>query len=64
MALILTRRPGEAVMVGDDIVFRIMGVSGTHVRVAVDAPRDIRIDREEVRERILAEGLNAEKAIS
>lgn len=55
--LILTRRVGEAVIIGDDVTVRVIEVRGMQVRIGIDAPREVRVDREEVRERI-----NAEKA--
>jgi carbon storage regulator len=54
--LILTRRNGEAIMVGDDIQVTVLDVKGNQVRIGVTAPKDMRVDREEVRERIDAEG--------
>lgn len=46
--LILTRSPGETIKIGDEIAFTIMGVKGHQVRVGIEAPQDVRIDREEV----------------
>jgi carbon storage regulator len=50
--LILTRRPGEAVCIGQDITVRVLGVKGNQVRFGFDAPKHISVDREEVRERM------------
>lgn len=50
--LILTRRVGERILIGEDIVVEVRGIHGTQVRVGVDAPRETRVDREELRERI------------
>ena len=50
--LILTRRVGERLMIGDDVVLTVLGVDGNQVRVGIDAPRDMRVDREEIRRRI------------
>ncbi len=47
--LVLTRKPGERVMIGDDIVLTLLSVRGQEVRFGFDAPYDIIIDREEVR---------------
>jgi carbon storage regulator len=58
--LILTRRVGETVMIGNDISVTVLGVKGNQVRVGVNAPKEVRVDREEVRERIVAE----ERAVS
>jgi carbon storage regulator len=49
--LILTRRPGESVMVGDDVVVTVMGVNGNHVRLGIRAPKSVRVDREEIHEK-------------
>jgi carbon storage regulator len=49
--LILTRRAGEAVRIGDDIEVVVMAVSGSQVRIGINAPRDIAVDREEIAER-------------
>ena len=50
--LILTRRVGETIMVGDDIKVTVLDVRGAQVRIGVAAPRDMRVDREEIRARI------------
>jgi carbon storage regulator len=47
--LILTRRPGEAIKIGKNVTVTILGYKGNQVRVNVDAPRDIAVDREEIR---------------
>jgi carbon storage regulator len=46
--LILTRRRGESIRVGDHITFTVLGVSGEQVRIGVAAPREIAVDREEI----------------
>ena len=50
--LILTRKDGEAITIGDDITLRVVMVDGTHVRLGIDAPREVPVHREEVAERI------------
>jgi carbon storage regulator len=50
--LILTRRVGETVMIGNDVTVTVLGVKGNQVRVGINAPKDMRVDREEIRERI------------
>jgi len=50
--LILTRRIGEIVRIGPHIVVTVLGVNGSHVRIGVDAPKDVAVHREEVFERI------------
>lgn len=49
--LILTRRAGEALRIGDDIEVIVMAVSGSQVRLGINAPRDVAVDREEIAER-------------
>jgi carbon storage regulator len=46
--LIVTRRPGEKVMVGEDIVVHVMEIVGNSVRVGIDAPRSVPVYREEI----------------
>ena len=53
--LILTRRVGEKVMVGDDVKLIILGVKGNQVRVGIEAPKNIAVHREEIYERIKRE---------
>jgi carbon storage regulator len=57
--LILTRRPGETICIGADVTVTVLGVKGNQVRIGVAAPKDVRVDREEIAERIAKEALNA-----
>jgi len=53
--LILTRRPGEAIMIGPDVVVTLLGVKGNHCRIGVTAPKNVSVNREEIHEKIQAE---------
>jgi carbon storage regulator len=53
--LILTRRVGESLVVGDDITITVLGVKGSQVRIGVNAPKDVSVHREEIYERIKKE---------
>lgn len=52
--LVLTRRMGETLLIGNDIEVTVLGVQGNQVRLGVTAPREVRVDRQEIRERISA----------
>ena len=54
--LILTRRVGETVMIGNEVTVTVLGVKGNQVRVGVTAPRSVAVHREEIYERIKQEG--------
>jgi carbon storage regulator len=49
--LILTRRTGESLRIGDDVEVTVMAVNGSQVRIGIKAPRNIPVDREEIAER-------------
>ncbi len=53
--LILTRRVGETLMIGDDVTVTVLGVKGNQVRIGVNAPKDVSVHREEIYERIKKE---------
>ena len=50
--LILTRRVGETLMIGDQVTVTVLGVKGNQVRVGISAPKDVSVHREEIFQRI------------
>jgi carbon storage regulator len=57
--LIITRRPGEKVMIGDDVVVEIIEVSGSSVRIGIAAPKSVPVYREEIYNAVKAENVAA-----
>ncbi len=57
--LILARKAGEAIRIGDDIVIRVMDVQGNQARIGIEAPAEVRVHREEIYQRILEENRRA-----
>ncbi|HQT43173.1 MAG TPA: carbon storage regulator CsrA [Halothiobacillus sp.] len=58
--LILTRRIGEVLRVGDDVSITVLGIKGNQVRIGIDAPKDVSVHREEIYQRIKNEGNSPE----
>ena len=57
--LILTRRVGETLMIGDEVTVTVLGVKGNQVRIGINAPKDVSVHREEIYERIKNEKAGA-----
>lgn len=60
--LILTRRVGETVIIGDDVQVTVLGVKGNQVRLGVTAPKDVAVHRSEIYDRIRKERAGEEPA--
>ncbi len=59
--LVLTRKPGDGIVIGDDITIKILEIKGGGIRIGIDAPKDHKIYRQEVYQRILEENREALK---
>jgi len=57
--LVLTRRPGESIVVGENIVVTVIEIKGGQVRIGIDAPREAEVYREEIYEQVKQENLTA-----
>jgi carbon storage regulator len=57
--LVLTRRLGESIRIGDDIAVSVVEIQGGQVRLAIDAPREVPVHREEIYEQVRAENRSA-----
>lgn len=58
--LILTRRIGETIMIGDEVKLTVLGIKGNQVRLGVDAPKEVSVHREEIYRRIQQEKTDPE----
>lgn len=57
--LVLTRKAGEGLIIGDDITIKIIEIKGGSIRIGIDAPKESKIYRQEVYDRIIEENRNA-----
>lgn len=60
--LVLTRKPNQSIMVGDDIVLTVLEVRGDKVRIGIDAPRNVAVHRREIYEEIQRQNIEAARA--
>jgi carbon storage regulator len=61
--LVLTRKLGETIVIGDDIVIKVVDIHGKQIRIGIEAPTEISIFRGEIYERIQKEGKETKKAV-
>ena len=62
--LILTRRVGETLMIGDSVTVTVLGVKGNQVRIGITAPKDVAVHREEIFQRLQKDGAEPASATS
>ncbi|MGN7611761.1 carbon storage regulator CsrA [Magnetococcales bacterium HHB-1] len=62
--LILTRRVGESLHIGDEIKITLLGIKGNQVRIGIDAPRHVEVHREEIYDKIKRETRKANRKMS
>ncbi len=62
--LILTRRIGETLVIGDEITVTVMGVKGNQVRLGINAPKSVAVHREEIYARVVQEALDKTRTTS
>ncbi|MFO7689905.1 MAG: carbon storage regulator CsrA [Cryobacterium sp.] len=62
--LVLTRKPGEKILIGDDIVITVLDARGDSIRIGIDAPRGVKIQRDEVLRAVTEANLEAARADS
>ncbi len=60
--LILTRKVGESIMIGDSVEVKILGLRAGQVKIGIEAPKDLKVHREEIFERIRAEEASKRQA--
>ena len=61
--LILTRRIGESIMIGEDVSITVLRVKGNQVRLGINAPKSVSVQREEISQRMAREGVNRAESL-
>lgn len=62
--LILTRKVGESIMIGDSVEVKVLGLRAGQIKIGIEAPKDLKVHREEIYERIQAEQVNERRAVN
>ena len=62
--LILTRKVGESIMIGDSVEVKVLGLRAGQIKIGIEAPKDLKVHREEIYERIQAEQDNDRQAVN
>lgn len=62
--LILTRKVGESIMIGDSVEVKVLGLRAGQIKIGIEAPKDLKVHREEIYERIQAEQDNGPQAVN
>ncbi len=62
--LILTRKIGESIMIGESVEVKVLGLRAGQVKIGIEAPRDVEVHREEIYERIRAEERSKRRAVN
>ena len=62
--LILTRKVGESIMIGDSVEVKVLGLRAGQVKIGIEAPKDLKVHREEIYERIRAEQDDERQAVN
>ena len=62
--LILTRKVGESIMIGDSVEVKVLGLRAGQIKIGIEAPKDLKVHREEIYERIQAEQEDERQAVN
>lgn len=62
--LILTRKVGESIMIGDSVEVKVLGLRAGQIKIGIEAPKDLKVHREEIYDRIQAEKEDGQQAVN